>query len=426
VTRAPRGARVSLHVRDLDTGAVLFDHAGDERLNPASNTKVITAMAAVELLGPEYRFSTKVYLAGRKLVLVGGGDPSLQPRDLWNLAEETAAAIDLDDVDTLVVDASMFSEASFGPGYDPDGPGDAYQAPSGALSLSFNTIEVVVRPAASGAPVDVEVLPAGTAVRVMNAAMTARGELEIDTRRTSEGTEVTLRGALPAGHAPVRVRRRVHDPATHTAATFAALLAARGDRGPLVLDRGAVPDDAVLIAEHRSQPLPQVLSSALRYSNNFTSEQVLRTLAHHATGSPGDFERGTALLQTYWSTIGGDPEALDLENGSGLSRRGRFTARGLVDLFSRIRRRGSAAEALLPVLAHAGGEGTLRSRNPGAGRRVRAKTGTLGGVSTLSGVVTSPDGERMLGFSILVNGTAPDRARPWQDAVVRSLLAATR
>jgi D-alanyl-D-alanine carboxypeptidase/D-alanyl-D-alanine-endopeptidase (penicillin-binding protein 4) len=426
VARAPRGAHVSVHVRDLDTGAVIFDHAGDTRLNPASNTKVVTAMAAVELLGPEYRFSTKVFRDGSSLVLVGGGDPSLQPRDLWNLAATTAASVDLQDIDSLVIDDSMFSAASFGPGYDPDGPGESYQAPSGALSLSFNTIEVVVRPTAAGTPVDVEILPAGTAVHVINSAKTGRGELTIDTRRTTNGTEVVVSGGLRGGHAPVRLRRRIHDPATHTAATFASLLAKQGAPASLPIRRGSPADTAVLVAEHHSQPLPQVLSSALRYSNNFTSEQVLRTLAHHATGEPGDFATGTALLHEYWAAIGGAPEALDLENGSGLSRRGRFTARGLVDLFSRIRRRGSDAEALLPILAHAGGEGTLRSRNPGAGHRVRAKTGTLGGVSTLSGVVESPDGERMLGFAILVNGTEPDRARPWQDALVRSLLAATR
>lgn len=412
---------VAVHVADLDEGTWLFDQHGGDRLNPASNMKIVTAIAAVELLGPDYRFHTRLVRDGDALVLIGDGDPSLQIQGLHALATRALAAGALDGVRRIVVDASAFSPELHGPGYDePPGPGPSYLAPSGALSLSFNTVEVTAT--RRGAEVSVEVAPASEHVTVVNRARAGGGRpLEATSECAGTQTTITVTGA--ASLRPQVLRRRICDPARFTGEAFAGLLAELG--GPrLPVTVGTASAHATEVASLASPPLVEVLASALKYSNNFTSEQVLRTLGRRMTGGPGSFAAGCAALAAFWRAAGNAPEDLVAENGSGLSLRGRVSPRGLVRVLARTRDEGAPAAALLPALAAAGGEGTLRMRLAGGRGRVRGKTGTIGGVSALSGLAATPDGRRALGFSVLINGRALplDRSRRLQDRVVLALL----
>ncbi len=414
------GAGLGVHVADLDEGTWLFDQNGAARLNPASNMKIVTAIAAVELLGPDYRFHTRLVRDGDALVLVGDGDPSLQIQGLHALATRALAAGALDGVRRIVVDATAFSAERHGPGYDePPGPGPSYLAPSGALSLSFNTVEVTA--SRVGGAVSVEVAPASAHVVVVDRARAGGRPLEATSECVGEATRITVTGGV--GARPQVLRRRICDPARFTGEAFAGLVAELG--GPrLPVEVGAASAHATEVASLTSPPLVEVLASALKYSNNFTSEQVLRTLGRRMTGGPGSFAAGRAALMAFWRAAGNAEEELVAENGSGLSLRGRVSPRGLVRVLARTRDEGAPAAALLPALAAAGGEGTLRMRLSDGRGRVRGKTGTIGGVSALSGLAASADGRRALGFSVLINGRKLplDRSRRLQDRVVRALL----
>ncbi len=425
VVRRAGGARIGVHVRDLGSGHALFDHRGDERYNPASNQKLVTAIAAVELLGPDYRFETRALRVDDALVLVGEGDPSLQLTDLHALASEIVAAGAHRGLRRVIVDDGAFSAERHGPGYSAQGEGVSYMAPSGALSLAFNTAVATIRPAAPGEPASVDLAPSGAHLRLQGTVRTGRGRpLRVDSRDAGDQTVLEVDGAIAAGHAPVTVRRRIADPGLFTGHAFAEVLRQlAGDEQPLPVVRGAAPTGAAAIAVHRSAPLVDVLASSLKYSNNFTSEQVLRTLGWRMSGEPGSWEHGRAAVLALWSAVGLDPADLRFENGAGLSRSGRVSPRALVALLARTREEGSPAAALMPTLASAGGEGTLRMRLTGSDGRVRGKTGTISGVSALSGVAASADGRAALGFSVLINGDGPARShRRLQDRVVLALL----
>ena len=416
------GPGVAVHVADLDEGTWLFDQNGAARLNPASNQKVLTAIAALELLGPDYRFETRVVRDGDALVLIGDGDPSLQLQGLHALASKALAAGALAGVRRIVIDERAFSPERLGPGYEePPGPGPSYLAPSGALSLSFNTVETTVR--TDGTTVHVEVTPASEHLTVVNKARPLRGRaLEVTSTCEAGRTVLTVTGA--AKRKPVTVRRRICDPGRFAGEAFAAVLHELG--GPLLhVESGAASAHASEVATLVSPPLSQILASALKYSNNFTSEQVVRTLGRRMSGEPGSWDNGRAALQAFWRAAGNDPRELQPENGSGLSLRGRVSARGLVRVLALARDEGGAAASIVPALAGAGGEGTLRLRMPGGRGRVRGKTGTIGGVSALSGIAATPDGRRALGFSVLINGKnlVMPRSRRLQDRIVLALLA---
>ncbi|MCH9680832.1 MAG: D-alanyl-D-alanine carboxypeptidase/D-alanyl-D-alanine-endopeptidase [Deltaproteobacteria bacterium] len=413
-------AALGIAVRDLSTGAPVFEWDASRSLNPASNHKLLTAVAALELLGADYRWQTQVLRRGDQLVLVGEGDPSLQVGDIAALADAVANAVDLSEIRGIVVDDTAFSSRRFGPGYDAQGPGFSYMAPSGALSLQWNTVEIEVKGAAKGHPVRIAVSPQCDHMEIRSTAKGGRGALSAQTWAHDEHTVVDVRGHLRAGTRYTK-RRRVNDPGRFTASAFAAQLQRHG-AGPLKIVRGSAPPSAALVATHRSAPLPEVLESALAYSNNFTTEQVLRTLGWRMSGEAGDWNNGHRALERYWEAAGLPLEALAFENASGLSSVGRITAAALADLLAFAAREGSPAAALWSALPVAGREGTLRGRLRRSHGRVRAKTGTLRGASALSGVVEVKGGRR-LGFSILVNGpVSARRSRRLQDDVVMALL----
>lgn len=409
-------AQLGVHVRELGSNTTLLDDGGELALNPASNHKLLTAIAALELLGPAYRFETRVALDGDALVLQGSGDPSLQTEDLQRLAEAVAAQIDLGVVRRIVVDDGMFSDERFGPGYDPGGPGFSYLAPSGALSLQWNTVEVTL--AAHHGAVEVFVDPPCAHVVVENHARIGRGEPDVTTQADGGHTRVRVDGQLRRGSVRT-IRRRVTDPGRFAAAVFAAALG----RPELPIARGRLEADALPLGEHHSPPLAEVLHSALKFSNNVTTEQLLRTLGHLASGRPGDWHNGTAVLRTFWAALGRDPAEIVFENASGYSSVGRVSARTLADLLAWSQRPGSRSGAVAAAMAVAGVDGTLRDRLREAPGRVFAKTGTLSGANALSGLVADEGGTPRLAFSVLLNGPVTGHtAHALQDRLVRALL----
>ncbi len=393
-------ARISVHIRDLRTGHVLFDAFGDTPMIPASNQKLLTSSAALELLGPDYTFLTRVLRDDTALYLVGEGDPAVSLDDLRVLAGEVVEAVEPTGLTRLVVDDSAFTHDRLAPGYDPGGPGLAYEAESSALSLGYNYVEVTVGVQAK--QVVVATSPRTRAIVVDNRGRIGkRRTIEVSTRDRDGDTVVEVRGTLPARGPAAVVRRRVHDPARVTGSVFAELVGELTASEPLPVVRGVVPAEAEPVAQHESATLLEILDLGLAYSNNFIAEQVLRTLAWRMTGEPGDWAAGQEILVDYWSALGNDPEQVVVENGSGLSRTGRLTTQGLVDLIA-VATRGTGS-GLIDALPVAGEEGTLRSRLRLSGKRVRAKTGTLADTSGLSGVITAEDGTALLAFSILIN-----------------------
>lgn len=440
VQRLERTTDVSVHIRELASDDVLFDFHGDAPLNPASNQKLLTTAAALDLLGPEFRFETRALRSGDALYVIGEGDPTIDDLALRAMAGELARATELATLRRIVVDDLAFSPRTLAPGFSDEGVGVSYQAPSGALSLNFNIVEVTVKaPRAvkkksKEVPrLEVTLRPPSTHVVVEDLAAVGRGTLAV---RTYAGlpvgeqarTVVELTGKLRAGRS-LTVRRRVVDPGLFTGGALAVMLSERTGAAPPTVERGAAPevsDAAVVVLRRESEALTRVAGGALAWSNNFMAEQLLRTLGWRMTGEPGDWENGAEVVQAYWTALGLPADALVFENGSGFSQRGRVTTTALVDLISVA---ASGNNGLLSALPVAGENGTLRARLRRSGKRVRAKTGTMDGISGLSGVITAEDGTPQVAFSILSNvraggASAAARRKRAEDEIVTAVLAA--
>lgn len=430
-----RGARWSVLVVSLDRGDTLFALAPDSARTPASNMKLLTSAAALRELGPDYRYRTWVVTRGTQegstlhgdLVLYGTGDPGISDR--FHASKTTvfeALADQLLDRGITRVTGRLVGDESFLPGplrpsgWEPEDLNDHFAAAVSALSFNENVVSLRVEPApAAGLPPTVHTHPDRSGLPVDNRAVTSAGPGLLLILRDDPTEPVVVRGSIRQGGRAAWRELTVGDPAAFTVSVFRSVLEARGiqveggdvvvrDPSASVLGATRITAPAVakvprtrILATHLSPPLSEYLALMNKRSNNLVSELVFRTVGRMASGN-GSPEASADAVAASLVRLGVDTAGLVQRDGSGLDAANRSKAVSFVDLLRRM-----AASPEWPhywaTLPEAGNRRELGRmfRTPAAGN-LRAKTGTIRGVSALSGVVQSQDGER-LAFSILVN-----------------------
>jgi D-alanyl-D-alanine carboxypeptidase/D-alanyl-D-alanine-endopeptidase (penicillin-binding protein 4) len=434
-------ARVGVLVVDMATGARLYEKNPDLGLNPASNIKLVTTAAALALLGPEHRYVTRVYakkgaLRGGTIdgdiYLRGGGDPSLVTADLYQLASDLRALGVTKVTGGLVIDNTAYDRDELPPQFDQKNELAAYRAPGGAMSVNFGTYVVLARPGlAEGDPPIVAVDPPVPSIKIKrNAATTAAGarnQLKLAIATGEDGTiEIAVDGAIGKDAAPAEYRYPVARPSEYAAEVFRLVLKQRGvSLGRPAVKFAPVPEDSQRLALVRSEPLSVLVRSVNKLSNNYVAEHILKSLDDHA---PATFAGGLARVRAWLGGLGLGLDGFVYKNGSGLYDANRISAAQLVQLLVAVHRDFRFGADFLASLPIAGVDGTLRSRmqEGRAARFVRAKTGTLDGVSTLSGYAGAV-GRPPLAFAILFNDLdvfAAAQARDLQNQIAELLAAA--
>lgn len=398
--------RLSVLVHSARDGRAVYALREREPMLLASNTKLLTTAAADAKLGPGFRFRTPVGLVGPDLHVLGDGDPNISGRfydddptavfKRWAAKLKAAGVTSLKDV---VLHTGLFDGPSMNPGWKDYDPWWWWAAPFGALSLNDNCVDVTVQPAGEGEACKISLSPDTGYVKVINNAKTARKPSRPFgfTRRPGTNT-ITLSGEVAAKQTHSVT---IHDPALYFGTVLLETLAREGVscEGKLLESREPLPDGfrEIDAAEHG---LPETLAACNQPSQNFYAEMLLRVVGSRVKGS-GTLEGGLAAVREF---LQGEVKAEGVEqaDGSGLTRENRASAADLVKLLLHMKERKAFVDSL-PV---SGAEkGTLRRRllGPDVRGRVRAKTGHIAGVSTLSGYVESKSGD-LFTFSILVNG----------------------
>jgi D-alanyl-D-alanine carboxypeptidase/D-alanyl-D-alanine-endopeptidase (penicillin-binding protein 4) len=427
-------------VMSLDTNDTLFAVEPDEPLTPASNVKLLTTAAALHVLGPEYRFRTWLLSDGQvedgvlqgDLVLYGTGDPGISDRFYGRKDEVFHRLIDqLESEGIHTIEGDVVADASFLPGPLRDEGWDArdlnehFTAAVSALSFNENVVSFRIRPGPLGAPPRVQTVPPHSALEVINTAETVAGPARprLAILRDHPLHPVRIEGRLTAGSGDVWRQMTVAVPADFAGATLKATLEDRGIvvQGSTrrvetvrqsVVGRMSAPalghPGARILARHASRPLREYLTVINKESNNLFAELVFRAVGRVAEGV-GTREASARAVRRVLVRIGVDTTGLVQRDGSGLASGNRVSAGAFVETI-----RGMSDGPLWPEywasLPRAGTRRELgRMYQTAAADNLRAKTGTIEGVSALSGMVRSADGER-LAFSLLVNGS-PSQAR---------------
>jgi serine-type D-Ala-D-Ala carboxypeptidase/endopeptidase (penicillin-binding protein 4) len=427
-------ARVGISVVDIASGRALYGHNSGERLKLASNGKIVTAIGALALLGPEYRFRTAILgdaflpdgTVQGNLYLRGGGDPSLDTPALWALVNELKLLGVKKVTGALVVDDTRFDAEALPPHFDEKKEDAYFRAAISAASLNDNAVTVWIQPGKEvGAPARVTLDPASDYFVVKSTAATVakgRTALFVQTRALPGQTEVTVSGAIRGDDLEGDAyRKRVEHPTLYLGATLRVLLAGAGIKiAEKSLKLQPVPKAARALVSRQSPPVGILVREMAKTSNNFVAEMLLKTIAVEVAGAPGTWEKGVAAVKRRLAELGIPEAAYQYDNGSGLYSSDFMPAETMTALLRLAARDFRYGPDLMASLAVAGADGTLGHRMVGgaAERHVRAKSGSLKGVSCLSGYAGGTGGNPLLAFAVLVNDI-PDT--PMAAAAARSL-----
>jgi D-alanyl-D-alanine carboxypeptidase/D-alanyl-D-alanine-endopeptidase (penicillin-binding protein 4) len=432
-------AFVGMRVVRLSDGQLLYAHNAERLFVPASNMKLFTTALALSRLGADYRLATQVgaevpidgggTLPG-DLQLVGGGDPSLSGREYpyrshaapgavysFRAIEELAdqlVAHGLKRIDGNIVgdDSRYVWEPQPGP-WSSDSASREYGAPVSALILHDNTFLLTLHPAEHpGTLARITLAPPFENFVIDNHVVTIeRGGRRVRFYRSASGRELHLWGTIPKADPGYAQELAIGDPALYAAEVLRDALLRRGIsiRGDAVT-RHRFPDEiaeattapGILLAEHHSPPLFELLQVVDKVSQNLHAEMFLREVAI-ASGHAGSPEEGLAAMDEFVAGIGIPKSEYQFTDGSGLSPRTLVSPTALTKLLAHMYE-SPHREEWLNLLPIGGEDGTLGSRFAGhaEARGIRAKTGTLDHVKAMSGYADTTAHGRVA-FSLLVN-----------------------
>jgi len=433
-------AMVGIKVASLDTGHVLFEANANKLLRPASNMKLYTVAAALDRLSPDYRFVTSVYARARPdsagtirgdLTIYGRGDPSIAARfnngnyfkGIDDLASRIVAAGVKRVEGDLVGDETYFTGAQYGTGWQWDDLQWWHGAEVSALTANDNSLDLSVKPGMQvGAPAVVATGPPDPLLRITNKVATAPkgSKRDLTVYRGLASDDVEISGSIALDDEGYSGELAI----SHPALLFAYLLrASLAQQGVVIKGRtrtipqpissalaGPLAAGLVEVATLQSPPLSLIAAQTLKPSQNLYTELILRTLGKVIVPAPTAVSAGRTsetagveVVRTFLREAGVNASPLSLSDGSGLSWYDMVTAEATLQLLTYMRRH-RYATAFRDALPIAGVDGTLKNRMKGtvAENNLRAKTGTLSSVSSLSGFVTTAAGEELV-FSIMVN-----------------------
>ncbi len=432
--------RVGSCVIDLRNGRTVFSDGADRLMTPASAAKLFVMAAALQELGPTFRFETLLLTDRVNLYVIGDGDPAFGDEKLHRARgesiisdfEQWADALQAKDVrqipGDLVIDESAFDDQWLHPSWEQADLDNWYAAPVGALNFNDNCIDITLKPAREkGGLVSVTFQPDTTLVKIINRCRSGGTGTPI-LHHTADSLEYRISGQCNKRwrFGPVSFP----DPGRLFAEAFRTVLTRRGIpiagrivRRPVRQEIGTKDSPLSLVAL-RETPLEDVLRRIGKDSQNLFAECLLKRAAYgsaprksrgsgrarsatnHAveddSTAQGSWRGGGRVVVSMMRRAGVRTDGLHIADGSGLSRENKCTARQLATLLSGMYRQ-SSGELLHDSLSTGGVDGSLRKRLKSIPGRVFAKTGTMRGIRTLAGYVDDEQGPRYA-FALLFNG----------------------
>jgi D-alanyl-D-alanine carboxypeptidase/D-alanyl-D-alanine-endopeptidase (penicillin-binding protein 4) len=436
-TAAASGA-LGVNIVELDTGETVFSHNPDEPRVIASNSKLFTTAATLDALGPAYIFETRLLMRGAvdrgalhgDLGVVGAGDPQISGReydgDPYGAFRPWAAALRARGIERVTGDLyladGLFEATQIHPEWPRDQLTDWYEAPIASLAFSDNCILVRVSPGAAGRAAVVEIVPPVPIVRVDNSALTTskRRGTRLFVGRT--GDLLTVRGSIDANSGPFETWVTVPDPVRYFGLGLRGALAEEGiavdgEIRPVAQLPGEVWER---VAAHRSD-LVTAITTTNKHSQNFYAETLSKLLGAVRCGE-GSWRAGTRAIEEFVAALGAPAGSVHMVDGSGMSRSNQASPRAITLLLRHMFFH-PASKEFAQSLPYGGEDMKSWKRRlaaPPYRGNVFAKTGTLNGVSALSGYAKAVSG-KSYAFSIVVERSKLD-PHAAQDRIVMALI----
>ncbi|MEX2284163.1 MAG: D-alanyl-D-alanine carboxypeptidase/D-alanyl-D-alanine-endopeptidase [Gemmatimonadota bacterium] len=434
-------AHWGIEVRDIASGASLYQHNAQQLFIPASNQKLIVAATAAWHLPHDFRYRTAVKATGAvrngtlegDLIVRGSGDPTISARyessrttvfDRW---ADSLRARGITRINGgIVVDQTLFDATKVRPDWQAYDLNWWYAGPVAPLGFNDNAIDFRVAPGAEGAPAAITWEPKSEFVVLLNRTRTgAKGSpYTLDFDRIPGSDTVFAYGQLPVDAAVRNESFAVRDPGYYAGFVFREALERKGisvgTRAVRVIVAPEPTPTGSPLFEYASPPLPRIIGPILQTSQNWFAEMLLKTVAAQISGE-GSWTAGLELKRKFLVDIAKiDSTEFRLRDASGLSTGNLVTPHALAQLIRLIANEPKLRPALDALPSSGAETGSLRTRLTDLKGRVRAKTGSVSNVDALTGIVETASGRR-LAVSIIVNNTGQSstRARTAIDEIVR-------
>jgi len=426
-----------------DTGLLVVDEAGQELVNinadktfiPASISKIPTAMTAFETWDLSHQFTTQIWGEGvvksgtlnGNLYLKGQGEPSLVSERMWYIVNAFARSGITRIKGDLVVDEGYFDSIRWDADRLPMSTDRAYDAPIGALSFNWNSVNIFVRPSKVGTAAEIIIDPPNSYIlNVINRTKTSSkggASLNASTEPVYKnnkfiGENVVVTGSISQTLSEKVLYRSISEPDLWAGYNFKEFLKSRN----IIVDgdviRGRTPSKATLYFDEGGLFLRDIVGGMMKYSNNFVAEMLTKGISVEAGSSPGKMSTGLVQIHKLMEKAGISAGSYSFVSPSGLSRKNKLSPSQFVKLLRYAMNQSHWAPEFLSSLPLSGVDGTLKSRMKGLS--VRAKTGLLTGVSSLAGYITTPN-NRQLVFTFIYNGSNSFPAREAFDQMCERL-----
>ncbi|MBZ0134927.1 MAG: D-alanyl-D-alanine carboxypeptidase/D-alanyl-D-alanine-endopeptidase [Planctomycetes bacterium] len=430
---------------DLDSGETILSQNADKALTPASNMKLLTTIAALDQLGPDFEFVTRVMSKGTvkegtltgDLCIMGGGDPNISGRfyedDPTALFKQWAGKLKSAGITKVTGNLEYDSTLFGGDAYCDGWPQDEqyikwYCAEVSALAFNDNCIGIRVLPTKPGQAAKIEVIPETAYVTIVNETRTAAGRkgAEIGIVRPHGTNTITVKGTVyEQATWGYFTDVTVTDPAGYAATVFKETLAREGVTVQGGIKATTLTNEAMqgydVRVEHRA-PLIQALTPINTNSQNLHAEMLFRQLGVRYAGK-GTFKTGRAAMEAFLNEHGLLTDGVHITDGSGLARGNDVSANLIVKLLQ-LAAAGEYFAAFKDSLAVGGETGTLEKRlgDKSVAGKVYAKTGYINNVRSLSGYLITDN--RRLAFSMLMNDCV--YTKQMQDEILEVLAKAAK
>ncbi len=430
----------AVDIYDLTSGESLYQKNEKMLFNPASNMKILTTVSALLFLEPDYKFYTSLYYSGNisnnvlngDLYVIGRGDPIFKSSDLDSLVKEIKNRRIKEINGNIYADISWKDSVYWGNGWmwNDDPSTDAPYL--SALNINENSIEVYASPTSFGKKADIYLKPETWYVDIINKTITTYSDSNDDYKVTRDWMDrkntIIVSGLVSSNtktdSANLWQGVNILNPPMYFITLFYEDLMANGIKVDGIKGIKQTPDNAVQFLNYY-HTLDSVIVNTNKPSYNLGAEMLLYALAAKDSGSPAVAKNGIASLKKLISTIGLDPENYSLADGSGVSRYNLVSAELIVYILKYLYlNKPDIYLKFYNSLPIAGVDGAIKRRmlNTAAQNNVHAKTGSLRGVSSLSGYVTSRNNHE-IAFSILMENYvgSSSTARNIQDTICEML-----
>ncbi len=404
---------ISVDVYDLTEKKPLYKRNNKLLLTPASNMKILSSAAALYFLEPQYQFTTTVAYNGfvlngkldGDLFVTGGFDPLLSTSDIEKLSDQIISFGIKEINGNIIADVSRKDSLYWGSGWMWDDDPSADAPYLSALNVNFNTVSVRVTPGQVGDKPVVSLSPQTAFFNIINDAVTISGsqsDLIVTRNYLNKNNDIILTGSM-GRNTSVSKSFNVVDPELYFVTMLKESLESKG----IIIKGDAIRSSSSNDLRHITQlrtPLDSVLSRVNKNSNNLCAEMIIYALSDQHFEQPASAYNGLKMIDSLLIIMNFNPDDFSFNDGSGISRYNLVTTELLLETLKFLyQKHHTLFIRLYDSLAIAGYDGTLRGRlkNAPLQNNVRAKTGKLRGVSSLSGYLTNSSGS-LIAFSIMI------------------------